>query len=83
MGLAWDGDGSRIVVELLAITEAEVSEETVLDDSADGPDALRVFLSLDEAMSSRRRPAGSCRPAARRARCATTHSTPRATSARG
>ena len=51
MGLAWDGDGSRIVVELLAITEAEVSEETVLDDSADGPDALRVFLSLDEAMS--------------------------------
>ena len=51
MGLAWDGEGSRIVVELLAITEAEVSEESVLDDSADGPDALRVFLSLDEAMS--------------------------------
>jgi uncharacterized repeat protein (TIGR03847 family) len=51
MGLAWDGDGSRIVVELLAITEAEVNEDTVLDDSADGPDALRVFLSLDEAMS--------------------------------
>lgn len=51
MGLAWDGEGSRIVVELLAVTEAEVSEDTVLDDSADGPDALRVFLSLDEAMS--------------------------------
>ncbi len=51
MGLAWDGEGSRIVVELLAITEAEVSEESVLDDSTDGPDALRVFLSLDEAMS--------------------------------
>lgn len=51
MGLAWDGEGSRIVVELLAITEAEVNEDTVLDDSAEGPDALRVFLSLDEAMS--------------------------------
>ncbi len=51
MGLAWDGEGSRIVVELLAITDADVTEDSVLDDSEDGPDALRVFLSLDEAQS--------------------------------
>jgi len=51
MGLAWDGEDSQIVVELLAITESEVNEDSVLDDGADGPDALRVFLSLDEAMS--------------------------------
>ena len=51
MGLAWDGDGSKIVVELLALTEEEVGEESVLDDSVDGPDALRVFLTLPEAQA--------------------------------
>jgi uncharacterized repeat protein (TIGR03847 family) len=51
MGLAWDGDDSQIVVELLAITDAEINEESVLDDGDEGPDALRVFLSLSEAMS--------------------------------
>ena len=51
MGLAWDGDDSQIVVELLAITDAELSEDSVLDDGEEGPDALRVFLSLSGAMS--------------------------------
>ena len=51
MGLAWDGEDKQIVVELLALTDAEVNEDSVLDDSTEGPDAVRVFLSLDEAMS--------------------------------
>lgn len=50
MGLAWDGEGSQVVVELLALTEGEeVDEDVVLEDSEEGPDALRVFLSLAEA----------------------------------
>ncbi len=49
MGLAWDGEGSQVIVELLALTEEEVGEEVVLEDREDGPDALRVFLSLAEA----------------------------------
>ena len=49
MGLAWDGEGSRVIVELLALSEEEVGEEIVLEDREDGPDALRVFLSLNEA----------------------------------
>ena len=49
MGLAWDGEGSQVIVELLALSEEEVGEEIVLEDSEDGPDALRVFLSLSEA----------------------------------
>ena len=51
MGLAWDGEGSKIVVELLALSDDEVGEESVLDDSSEGPDALRVFLSLAEAQA--------------------------------
>ena len=49
MGLAWDGEGSQVIVELLALSEEEVGEEIVLEDREDGPDALRVFLSLAEA----------------------------------
>lgn len=49
MGLAWDGEGSQVIVELLALSEEEVGEEIVLEDREDGPDALRVFLSLGEA----------------------------------
>lgn len=45
MGLGWDADSSSIVVELLAVTEEEVDESVVLDDTEEGPDALRVFLS--------------------------------------
>ena len=49
MGLAWDGEGSQVIVELLALSEEEVGEDIVLEDREDGPDALRVFLSLGEA----------------------------------
>jgi uncharacterized repeat protein (TIGR03847 family) len=49
MGLVWDGAGSQIIVELLALTDEEVGEDMVLEDREDGPDALRVFLTLAEA----------------------------------
>jgi uncharacterized repeat protein (TIGR03847 family) len=45
MGLGWDADSKSIVVELLAVTDEEVDESVVLDDTEEGPDALRVFLS--------------------------------------
>ena len=45
MGLGWDADSRSIVVELLAVTEEEIDESVVLDDTEEGPDALRVFLS--------------------------------------
>lgn len=45
MGLGWDADSGAVVVELLAITEGEVDETVVLDDTEEGPDAVRVFLS--------------------------------------
>lgn len=49
MGLAWDGAGSNVIVELLALTDQEVGEDLVLEDREDAPDALRVFLTLAEA----------------------------------
>jgi uncharacterized repeat protein (TIGR03847 family) len=49
MGLGWDSDSRSIVVELLAVTEEEVDETVVLDDTEEGPDALRVFLSPGQA----------------------------------
>lgn len=49
MGLAWDGEGAQVIVELLAMSEEDVNEDVVLEDSETGPDALRVFLSLDQA----------------------------------
>ena len=45
MGLGWDADSRSIVVELLAVTEEEIDESVVLDDTEEGPDALRVFLT--------------------------------------
>lgn len=45
MGLGWDAESSAVVVELLAVTEEEIDESVVLDDTEDGPDAVRVFLS--------------------------------------
>jgi uncharacterized repeat protein (TIGR03847 family) len=45
MGLGWDAESKAVVVELLAITEGEVDETVVLDDTEEGPDAVRVFLS--------------------------------------
>ena len=45
MGLGWDSEAEAVVVELLAATDAEVDESVVLDDTEEGPDAVRVFLS--------------------------------------
>ncbi|HKR51073.1 MAG TPA: DUF3090 domain-containing protein [Pseudonocardiaceae bacterium] len=49
MGLGWDVESRAIVVELLAVTEQEIDESVVLDDTEEGPDAVRVFLSLAQA----------------------------------
>ncbi|MTD13937.1 DUF3090 family protein [Nakamurella sp. YIM 132087] len=49
MGLAWDGEGSQVIVELLALSEEEPTEDIVLEDREDGPDALRVYLTLADA----------------------------------
>jgi uncharacterized repeat protein (TIGR03847 family) len=49
MGLGWDAETKAVVVELLAVTEAEVDEAVVLDDTEEGPDAVRVFLTPTEA----------------------------------
>jgi uncharacterized repeat protein (TIGR03847 family) len=46
MGLAWDADGERVVVEALAQWEASEDDEVEpLSDAVEGPDALRVLLS--------------------------------------
>ncbi|MCH5642818.1 MULTISPECIES: DUF3090 domain-containing protein [unclassified Gordonia (in: high G+C Gram-positive bacteria)] len=49
MGLGWDAESEAVVVELLAITEGEFDESVVLDDTEEGPDAVRVFLSTEAA----------------------------------
>lgn len=70
MGLGWDADSSAVVIELLAITEGEVDETVVLDDTEEGPDAVRVFLSpaaarafaerADRVLNAGRRPCPLC-----------------------
>ncbi|GAA4618159.1 DUF3090 domain-containing protein [Saccharopolyspora hordei] len=45
MGLGWDAETEAVVVELLAVTDEEIDESVVLDDTEEGPDALRVFLT--------------------------------------
>ncbi|SIR89024.1 DUF3090 domain-containing protein [Williamsia sterculiae] len=49
MGLGWDAESEAVVVELLAITEGEFDESVVLDDTEEGPDAVRVFLTTGAA----------------------------------
>jgi uncharacterized repeat protein (TIGR03847 family) len=49
MGLGWDSESEAVVVELLAVTEGEFDESVVLDDTEDGPDAVRVFLTTGAA----------------------------------
>lgn len=49
MGLAWDAENDRIVVEAQAATEEPVDESTILEDVEEGPDALRVRISPDAA----------------------------------
>lgn len=70
MGLGWDAETEAVVVELLAVTDEEVDESVVLDDTEDGPDALRVFLSplharafaerADRVISAGRKPCPLC-----------------------
>ena len=49
MGLGWDSEAHTVVVELLAVTDTEFDASVVLDDSEEGPDALRVFLTPESA----------------------------------
>ncbi|MBB0991553.1 DUF3090 domain-containing protein [Dietzia sp. SLG510A3-3B2-2] len=49
MGLGWDGELSKIVVELLAMDPSATDESVVLSDAEDAPDALRVFLTPQRA----------------------------------
>ena len=51
MGLAWDAEDDRVVVEALAQQEAEDEAELVepLSDAEEGPDALRVRITADAA----------------------------------
>ena len=49
MGLGWDAESKAVVIELLAISEEEVDEAVVLDDTEEGPDAVRVFLTPESA----------------------------------
>lgn len=44
MGLGWDAESQAVVIELLAVSDAEIDESIVLDDTDEGPDAVRVFL---------------------------------------
>lgn len=49
MGLGWDSEAQSVVVELLAVTDAEFDASVVLDDTEEGPDAVRVFLTPESA----------------------------------
>ncbi|GAB3889148.1 hypothetical protein GCM10029964_058100 [Kibdelosporangium lantanae] len=83
MGLGWDAETRAVVIELLAVSEAEVDEAVVLDDTEEGPDAVRVFLTPPAPRRSPTAPTGWSAPAANPARCAANPSTPTATSAPG
>jgi uncharacterized repeat protein (TIGR03847 family) len=49
MGLAWDGEDDRVVVEALAPADDEEAEVEPLSDAEDGPDALRVRITATAA----------------------------------
>ncbi len=49
MGLGWDAEAQTVVVELLAVTDNEFDASVVLDDTEEGPDAVRVFLTPESA----------------------------------
>ncbi len=48
MGLAWDGEDARVVVEALAPADDDAEVEP-LSESEDGPDALRVRITAEAA----------------------------------
>jgi uncharacterized repeat protein (TIGR03847 family) len=50
MGLAWDGETAKVVVEALAPAEGEDSPEVEpLTETEEGPPALRVLLTAEMA----------------------------------
>jgi len=49
MGLGWDNEAQSVVVELLAVSDEAFDASVILDDSDEGPDAVRVFLSPESA----------------------------------
>jgi uncharacterized repeat protein (TIGR03847 family) len=50
MGLAWDSQEGLVVIEAQApVDDAEVAEQTLLEDAEDGPDALRVRIEPGDA----------------------------------
>jgi uncharacterized repeat protein (TIGR03847 family) len=49
MGLAWDGESRLVVIEAQAAGEEPADETTILADTDDGPDALRVRITADDA----------------------------------
>jgi len=52
MGLAWDGESGRVVVEALAPAEGEGQEDVEpLSEAEEGPDALRVHVSAEMALA--------------------------------
>ena len=52
MGLAWDGESGRVVVEALAPAEGEDQQEVEpLSEAEEGPDALRVHVSAEMALA--------------------------------
>jgi uncharacterized repeat protein (TIGR03847 family) len=56
MGLAWDADISRVVVEALAQPETEADAEVEpMSETDDGPNVLRVVLTADHARAFIRR----------------------------
>jgi uncharacterized repeat protein (TIGR03847 family) len=52
LGLAWDSETGQVLIEAQAPAEdAETAEATLLEDVAEGPDALRVRIGPDEALA--------------------------------
>jgi uncharacterized repeat protein (TIGR03847 family) len=50
MGLAWDGEARLVVIEAQApVEDAEIAQETLLEDVDEGPDALRVRIEPGDA----------------------------------
>lgn len=49
MGLGWDAEAQSVVVELLAVSDTAFDASVILDDAEEGPDAVRVFLSPEDA----------------------------------
>jgi uncharacterized repeat protein (TIGR03847 family) len=51
LGLAWDAETGAVIIEAQAPSENEDAESTLLEDVAEGPDALRVRLAAPAAVA--------------------------------